>query len=179
MIDGGQQEMWILTVDGPILQQLIEYCYSGEIDINTANVLELTKAAGQLQFDEVKNNCAEFYISILNGSSCLGILDIAYLHNVAQLKQPALDFILHNFLDVKFDEFLQLSADSLTALLADDDLNVPSEKVVFVALMGWIKHDLDGRKQFLGRLLECVRLTHVIDKVSKATVRICALYYIN
>lgn len=162
--------MLIENVDGPILQQLIEYCYSGEIAINSANVLKLTKAAGQLQFNEVKDNCAEFYISILDGSNCLAILDIAYLHNMAQLKQPAQDFILHNFLDVHCEEFLRLGIDTLTALLADDDLNVPSEKVVFVALMGWIKHDLAGRKQFLGRLLECVRFTHAKKSVSEPTV---------
>lgn len=169
MNEDGQQEMLIQNVDSVVLHQLIEYCYSGEIAINCGNVLEMTKAADLLQFNEVKENCAEFFISILSVSNCLVIRDIANVYHVAQVKQPAQDFILHNFLEVsKSDKFPLLNIDAVTAFLADDELNVPGEENVFFALMGWVKHDLAGRKQFLGKLLERVRFTHIDDSVSKS-----------
>lgn len=139
----------IEKVDGAILHQLIEYCYSGEI----ANILEMTQVADMLQFDEVKENCAEFYTKILSTSNCLGIRDLADLHHVDQLKETAEDFVLHNFLEVsKSDKFVLLNINDLAVLLADDDLNVPAEEDVFVTVMGWTKHDLESRKQFLEEL---------------------------
>lgn len=167
MRERGQQEIAIKKVDGDILRQLIEYCYSGQISISSTNVMEMTKAADMFQFDEVKENCTEFYSTMLHPSNCLGIQEFADLHNMAKFKEAAHKFILRHFEEVsKCNEFLFLDVDNLSGLLAEDDLNVLDEEGVFDTLIGWVKHDLDGRKPLLKDLLKCVRFTHIKDSVS-------------
>lgn len=172
MKERGQEEITIQKVDGDILRQLTEYCYSGKIAINSGNVLEMTKAADMMQFNEVKENCADFYSTMLHPATCLGILEIADLHNMmTNLKEAAHEFILYRFKEVsKCDEFFLLHVDQLSVLLANDKLNVPGEEDIFKALMDWVKYDLDGRKPLLKTLLKCVRFTHVKEPVSRLII---------
>lgn len=174
--EGGQQEITIKKVNGAILYQLIEYCYSGEIAINSANVQVLLRTASMLQFTEVGDNCTEFYIEKLNASNCLGVWEMAELYNIKRLKEAAHDFVLDYFGEVSAcHEFLLLDIDQLSVLLQDDDLIVPREEDVFIALMDWVKHDLDDRKPLLENLLKCVRFIHVKDSVSDSLTWMCAM----
>lgn len=173
----GQSEVWIKDVDGDILQHLVAYCYSGEIAIDSENVDEMTKAAMMLQFTEVEEHCTEFYGSILNASNCLGIRETADIHNVVKLKEMVQDFVLYNFVEVsKCEEFGQLSINEISALLKDEALNVVAEEEVFGALVGWIKFDINGRKQLVESLLECIRFQLIKEFVSKPTTSLNDLF---
>lgn len=55
-------------------------------------------------------------------------------------------------------EFLQLGVDQMSRLLANDDLNVASERHIFEALMAWIQHEPALRKPYIGQLLALVKL---------------------
>lgn len=168
----GQEEISIKEVDGEPLQQLVEYCYIGKISIDSTNVDELTKAATMLQFPEVKDNCAEFYSTMLTVSSCLGIEMIADRHNMVQLRGMARGFILDHFVEVSMsDEFVLLDVEYLSALLQDDGINITSEEDTFNAMMRWVKADVnnDNRKQWLESLLDCVRFKYVKQSVSYST----------
>lgn len=48
---------------------------------------------------------------------------------------------------LKSEEFLDLELQPLIELLQADELNVKSEEVVFDALIRWIDHQVDQRKQ--------------------------------
>lgn len=168
MKERGQTEILIHEVDGDILLQLVQYCYSGEISIGDANVVEMTKVATMLQFPEVKDNCAEYFSTILSPSNCLGIQEMADLHNMPQLIEAAHSVAIARFMDVsKCAEFRELSVDQLSSLLKNDELHVPAEEDVLKALLEWTKYDIEGRKQSFDSLLECVRLKQVNDSVSK------------
>lgn len=163
----GQKEITINGVDGDTLQQLIEYCYSGEITIDSQNIEKIAKAATMLQFAGIEKNCTEFYTTIFRAANCLGIRDMADMFNMAHLREKAHAFVLEHFLDVsKSDEFLRLDANYLSVLLKDNQLNIQSEGDVFSALMGWAKYDVEDRKRSLDTLLRCVRFKHMEDSVS-------------
>lgn len=164
---GIQSEIAIRGVDGDVLQQLIEYCYSGEITIDARNVREMTRAAMMLQFTDVQEHCAAFYSTILNASNCLSIREVADLYNISGLKGEAHYIVVKHFMEVfKGEEFVQLSVDDLAALLGDDEINVTKEEDVFEALMRWVQHDVERRKPSLGFLLDVVRFQHIGESVS-------------
>lgn len=48
---------------------------------------------------------------------------------------------------MKSEEFLELELQPLMDILQADELNVKSEEVVFDALIRWIDHQVDQRKQ--------------------------------
>lgn len=50
------------------------------------------------------------------------------------------------FLSIHQEEFLSLSVDKLTEIIASDFLNVPNEEVVFEAAMQWL-NKCPSRKQ--------------------------------
>lgn len=59
---------------------------------------------------------------------------------------------------IRNQEFLQLSVDQMASLLGSDDLNVTSEEHIFHALMSWVQHDPELRRQYMSRLLMLVKL---------------------
>lgn len=164
----GPSEILIAGVSGDILQQLIDYCYTNEIEINESNVEEITEAAVRLQFSDVEEECVELFSSILSASNCFGIRAIADQHNMRWLKGLARDLIQEQFMKVSMcDEYHQLSVDMLSEVLKDDLIDVKTEENVFEALMRWVQYDADNRKHLVASLLECVRFQHV--KVSVST----------
>lgn len=168
----GQQELSINGVDSDVLEQLIEYSYTGEIAINSANVEKLTMAATQLEFAEVKDNCGEFYFNILTVSNCWRIGTIAELYSMLHLKESVHAFNLDHFVELsQCDEFLHLDVERLTILLKADELNVTSEEDVLNALMVWVKFDVEGRKPAFDILLNYIRFKHIKDSVRKKGIQ--------
>lgn len=51
-----------------------------------------------------------------------------------------------------------MPANEVARLLANDDLNVMNEEMVFHALVLWAKHDMATRKKHLSKLLVHIKL---------------------
>lgn len=56
------------------------------------------------------------------------------------------------------EEFLALSVEKVISLVQSDNLSVPSEEKVFECIIAWVNHDLPGRQDQIGQLLQYVRL---------------------
>lgn len=164
----GELELAVDGVDCDVLQQLIEYSYTGEITVSSANVEKLTMAATKLEFAEVKDNCGEFYFNILTVANCWRIWLIAELYNMLQLKEAVHAFNMDHFVALsKCDEFLHLDIDRLSTFLKSDEINVSGEEDVLNALMVWVKFDVEGRKQSFEALLDHIRFKYIKDSVSE------------
>ncbi|XP_029344678.1 kelch-like protein 3 isoform X2 [Acyrthosiphon pisum] len=149
----------IRELDSTILQQLVDYIYTGEIMITKENVQVLLQSANVLQLDYVNSACAEFLQKHLDPSNCLGIKAFADLHNCTKLLLSSETYIKQHFLKlIKCEHFLSLSSEDLVKLISCNDLAVPFEEKVFECVIKWVKHDLDQRKHFLPELMEHVRL---------------------
>ncbi|MCQ4187930.1 hypothetical protein FK515_30720, partial [Klebsiella pneumoniae] len=72
--------------------------------------------------------------------------------------QAASTFILHHFEEMTkvSREFLDLSIDEIAHIIEKDELNVKQEDVVFEAILRWIDHDPENRKQHIAVLLSKV-----------------------
>ena len=167
--DGKQDEVEIRGFDEHELNNLIEFAYSGSIDISTGNVQTLLEAANYLGVEFVQNSCVEFLKKAIDDKNCLGLLHLADVFALDELKRVAKRHFLRNFTEVcKAEEFLSLSYDLLIELLKDDDLCVviegliPSveerEKIVLQAVIQYVEHDMVTRKERLPELLSLVRL---------------------
>ena len=56
------------------------------------------------------------------------------------------------------DEFLLLQKSQLADLLSCEELNVRSEEEVYNAIMRWVYHDKDNRKNAIAELLQQIRM---------------------
>ncbi|CAG0886548.1 unnamed protein product [Cyprideis torosa] len=154
-----QEEIRIVGVEAQALEDLVNYCYTGSLEITESNVECLLAAARLLQLTEVVGSCCGFLSANLHPSNALGIQQFADLQGCQDLFDRARSFVLDNFVDVMHSqEFLLLSPGDVAALFASDDLNVPSEEVVFQAFVAWVSHNPDQRRNQMQELLELVRL---------------------
>ncbi|XP_039104368.1 kelch-like protein 17 isoform X2 [Hyaena hyaena] len=182
MSESRQTHVTLHDIDPQALDQLVQFAYTAEIVVGEGNVQTLLPAASLLQLNGVRDACCKFLLSQLDPSNCLGIRGFADTHSCGDLLKAAHRYVLQHFVDVaKTEEFMLLplkqapsglhgpprpSPDlrsegphpQVLELVSSDSLNVPSEEDVYRAVLSWVKHDVDARRQHVPRLMKCVRL---------------------
>ena len=92
-------------------------------------------AACLLQLPTVVDACCVFFRKLLHPSNCIGIRLFADAQSCVQLRDYARQYTEDNFQEViRNQEFLLLPPRELETVLASDDLNVPSEEIIFQAV---------------------------------------------
>ncbi|XP_064496805.1 kelch-like protein 10 [Pseudopipra pipra] len=106
------------------------------------------------------NLCCEFLRSRLCFENCIGICRFTDYYYCPDLRAAACAYILHHFEEVSqvSEEFLALSAEELAHIIEKDELNVRREEAMLEAVLRWIAHDPQNRRQYIACLLDKVRL---------------------
>ncbi|KFP08428.1 Kelch-like 17, partial [Calypte anna] len=159
MSESRQTHVTLHDIDPQALEQLVQYAYTAEIVVGEGNVQTLLPAASLLQLNGVRDACCKFLLSQLDPSNCLGIRGFADTHSCSDLLKSAHKYVLQHFVEVsKTEEFMLLPLKQVLDLISSDSLNVPSEEEVYRAVLSWVRHDVDSRRQHVPRLMKCVRL---------------------
>ncbi|XP_060533723.1 kelch-like protein 5 [Cylas formicarius] len=157
--NNAQNEITLVDINGDLLQAIVNYCYTGTIEIREDNVEVLLSTASLMLLHEVVEACSRFLAHQLHPSNCLGIAIFAEHQSCTSLMHEANSFTSQHFMQVIMNqEFLQLNIDHICSLLSMEDLNVSSEEQVFNALMCWVQHDPIKRDRYMGQLLALVKL---------------------
>ena len=91
--------------------------------------------------------------------SFTGIRSFADAHTCTDLVEASGKFAERHFTEVaNEDEFLLLPKSQLAELLSCEDLNVNSEEEVYNAIMRWVYHDKENRKNAIAELLQQIRM---------------------
>lgn len=159
MKESNESEVTIKGFDPTAIKSLLEFCYSSTLIIDHSNVLELLPASSLLQMSGVQEACCTFLAGQLHPSNCLGIRKFSDVHSCYNLWKKCNIFMQQRFPEIALhEEFLELSLSELTKIVSDSHLNVRGEEQIYEAVMSWIKHDLDKRKEHIGVLLRDVRM---------------------
>ncbi|XP_074428239.1 uncharacterized protein LOC141737442 [Larus michahellis] len=137
-----------------MMRLLMEYAYTGTVPLTDDNVECLLIAADQFNVLDIVRLCCEFLKSQMCLENCIGIWRFTGYHYCPDLREAAHEFILHHFEEVTrvSTEFLALSFNELECLLEKDELPV-KEEAVFEAVLKWVAHDLQSRRQHVVVLL--------------------------
>ncbi|XP_057313441.1 kelch-like protein 20 [Hydractinia symbiolongicarpus] len=166
LIESTKDQVHIKGISYTVLKSLVEFCYTASVKVDTQNALELLSAANMLQFEGIKQCCSNYLQTKLDAHNCLNISNFADLHTCYSLKESADDFSKTHFREViESDEFLEIPVEQLKSLLANDAIEVISEKDVFDAAVAWVKHDEKSRKKYFTELLGMVRVTNLQPKI--------------
>ena len=154
-----------LTIEPEILTSIIDYIYTGEIQLTVDNVEGLVNACDVLQLDTLKAGCDDFLMSQVDITNCVGFFRFAALYRLLKVQRKARELMLAEFKAVAFtDQMKELSCRELIDYIKDDDIIVDDEDVVVDCVLEWVRHDVDVRKSSFETVLEYVRLPYCKSK---------------
>lgn len=166
-----QMDVVLENLDPNIMEVIVNYMYSAEIDINDNNVQDILAAANRFQIPSVFTVCVNYLQKKLSVKNCLAIYRLGLMLNSARLAMAARDYIADRFETIAKDvDFLELAPPELFAVIGADALNVEKEEVVFETLMRWIRKDKEKRAKSLGEAFECIRFRLLPEKYFKEKV---------
>ncbi|XP_056265760.1 kelch-like protein 5 isoform X1 [Pseudoliparis swirei] len=154
-----QDEVKMEGVDSDALWVLVQYAYTGRLDLREDTVESLLSASCLLQLSAVVQACCSFLMKQLHPSNCLGIRSYADAQGCNDLQRAAHAYTMEHFLEVVGgQEFLLLPMEEMERLITSDDINVPDEETLVTSLLTWVRHDTDVRQHHLPLLLANIRL---------------------
>lgn len=179
LLTGGMAESFadkveIHGIEKEVFSLILDFIYTGAIDVNESNVQQLLPAAKMLQLDDIERTCCDFLLHELDPSNCVGFFLFAESHSCIELETSALEYLHRNFVSSsKHEEFLSLDKQYLLKLIESENLKVDTESNVFEAAMSWILHNLPGRREYLGQILERIRLPLLSENYIKQFIDKC------
>ena len=150
------------NTDYKTLNEIINYAYSGSIDLNVNNVQNIFSLASLLQIKDIVSACCDYMESQMDFQNSIDVYNFSKHHMCTYLINKSKEFINRNFTEiVKTNEFLELNDSSLLAdLISNDDLDVPSEEFLLNTIVSWIEHDFSVRKAHFEILFfKCIRFS--------------------
>ncbi|XP_059546001.1 actin-binding protein IPP isoform X2 [Myotis daubentonii] len=163
LFTGGMKEsskdvVQILGIEAAIFRILLDFIYTGIVDIGVSNVQELLVAADMLQLTEVVNLCCAFLKGQIDPLNCIGIFQFSEQIACHDLLEFTENYIHVHFLEVQSgEEFLALTKDQLIKILRSEELSIEDEYQVFLAAMQWLLKDLGKRKKYVVEVLDPIR----------------------
>ena len=158
MKESSETEVSLHGYDSSAVKCLVEYAYTGKVEINQYNAQHVLVTADKFTLPNLVSFCAKFIERETVVSNCLSVREFAHHQNLADLHKYAEDFVIQNFSSVsKEEEFLQLPVKEVIELVKSDDILVGSEEDVYNAVTNWIRHDISTRKEHADELYDYVR----------------------
>ena len=157
-----QGRIVINEISSASLGSIINYAYTGNLEVTVDNAQDMLAAGGLFQYPLIIDACCQFLSKHLHPTNSLGIEHFAHLHCCYKLEADAHQYTLENFSSVvECEEFLQVPVERLQTYLASDLIDVRNEEIVFEAAICWVGSDVSERLPHLCAILEHIRLATI------------------
>ena len=132
-----------------VMEEVLEYLYTGHVDINEGNVLDLLAVGDYFLIPSLKTLCVSILLQAMSLSSCIAAYYVAMKYRCEELMKKARDFIQSNFVAVaETEDFLNLSSKQVQEWISSDKIVVTGEEEVFEILINWIERNESQKKNF-------------------------------
>ncbi|XP_072274400.1 kelch-like protein 41 [Pyxicephalus adspersus] len=159
------------NVDPNVMEAILKYLYSADIDLNDGNVQDIFALASRFQIPSVFTVCVTYLQKRLSTTNCLAIFRLGLLLDCPRLAITARDYVCDRFSQICNEvDFLQLAPHELIAVVSSDTLNVEKEEDVFEAVMKWAKTDKENKTKSLVEVFDCIRFRLMPEKFIKDRV---------
>ena len=141
-----------------IIKHIIEFAYTGKLELTEANLMDTLELANYLNASEAINRCCDFLLSRLTLDNCVDHLNSLNDMHPLDLRRKVFNFIIRNIDDVNWGDFYNLFAEDLLSMLSENALVVGRESYLVSYINKWILHDKENRQKHAAELFEKVRL---------------------
>ena len=126
----------------PVMEDVLEYLYTGHVDINEQNAFDLITMADYFLLSGLKSLCATVLIHSLSFSNCVETYYFALKYQCPELQQKTRDFIFENFMSVTESEnFLNLDMKQVEEWISNYEIRVKGEEEVFQVIVKWMERN--------------------------------------
>lgn len=140
------------------LELIIGSSYTGVLSLSWSCVFEITSTSLQLQYQPALILCLTFLKQEICPDTCLDVVSFAQAYQITDLLEIAEDYVLRQFQRVACtSKFKDLPARQLLGYLNSLSLCVPSELVVFKAVVTWILAQPMKRLRLAKELMKTVQ----------------------
>ena len=146
-----------------LMEEVLEYLYTGYVDINDNNAFELMAVADYFLITSLKVLSSKFIQDTLCASNSIMAYYSSVKYQCSDLREAAKSFILANFMAVsKSNDFLNLNLEQVEEWISSDEIVIKGEKEVFMAILIWTEHNTERKESFydLFRHVRCHYVSH-------------------
>ena len=159
MLEKDKARVTLSGVSPAAMESVLEFMYTGQIQIHLGNVFELLQASNFLFVDEINKACCQFLESTVDMENCFTIRTIADTFSCDGLTQTVTQYISRKFTELaKTETFLMLAKEDVVKFLSSDDIQIESEEQLLEIIKDWINYDPKVRKDYYTELLKFIRL---------------------
>ena len=164
-------------ISGSVLKDVLEFIYSGTVDVTQENAEKLIAAGNYLIIPGLKTASGRFLERKMSHINCISTFYLAEKYECDELITNSRLFIHENIVSVaKLDEFLLLQAKEIERWISSDEITVNEEADVFKIILDWVNHKKSERKTAFEELFGHVRLSflsrdYLEDVVTNELVR--------
>ena len=147
-------------ISGSILEDVLEFIYTGTVEITQTNAEELIVTGNYLIIPSLKTASGRFLETEMSNCNCISTFYLAEKYDCVELIHNSRKFIHENFASVgEMDEFLSLEAKEVAVWISSDEIAVKAEADVFKIMLKWVEHGKTERKAAFEELFRHVRLS--------------------
>ncbi|KAJ5077298.1 hypothetical protein M0811_00618 [Anaeramoeba ignava] len=157
------------NVSSSILFPILNYFYSGKIEINLENVIQILIFSSKYLIDELIEISSNFIKKNFQIETIVDILKLSESMNLNQLLDSSYQFIFENFEEfIKTSFFFELEENHLNSILLNDELSI-NEFELFQSIIKWGKHksNINQEKELEKEEKEQIQIqiSNIIDKI--------------
>ncbi|XP_029382882.1 kelch-like protein 11 [Echeneis naucrates] len=158
--------------DPDTVSGVIQFMYTGEIRVTTANVHDVLELADRFLLAQLKCFCGEFLMKKLTLSNCVAVHSLAHMYTLDQLAVGAAETIRRNFHKViRKEEFHTLPFHLVRDWLSDSEITVDSEQELFETIVKWVHQNIKEREKHFVELFSLLRLPQIAPTILTRVVR--------
>lgn len=157
---GKKKETVILDFDGEVVDDILIFLYTGEVNLHDLNVANVLVAADYLLMDELVSRCKDFALLNTSFECCVPLLTALELSDRLGIVECCYRLMLIHFRNVINDErsnIAELPLGIFKRLINDDSLGVTDEKFVWKAILMWVEGNEKERTKNIPELLSRIR----------------------
>ncbi|KAJ5069005.1 pep-cterm sorting domain-containing protein [Anaeramoeba ignava] len=167
-----ENKMILKDVSSSILFPILNYFYSGKIEINLENAIQILLFSSKYLIDELIEVSSNFIKNNLQIETIVDILKLSESMNLNHLLDFSYQFISENFKEfIKTSFFLELEENHLNSILLNDEISI-NEFETFQSIIKWGKHKSKINQEKKNQKLEKEekeklqnQISNIIDKI--------------
>ena len=166
-----QNQVEVNGFDGQIIKLIIDYIYSGSINIDLENVMDIVSASDYLQLDALKHFCWKFLELELTAENCLNVIRASILYKPGLSLDKAYQLLSENLEQISQTEmFKAFSKADLILILEKMKESKSSEEAKYTAITNWMKFDRETRSKDFPQLFQSIDLNKLSFEFLKNVV---------